>query len=111
MDQKRANQPHKDIDICCYCPQLAITNGPEGCQNFDSFTEFFLSALRETGWESNIRWPFFDSWEHAGDGSITFIPKTGKPIEILPLRRDSEKVVSFDKFLASAAERGAVLLK
>ncbi len=86
VDRKKRGQPHKDIDLVLVSPDLAIDNSPSnGARNFDKFESFLKDALRSTGWESRTIQPFWDDYARSSNGTVTFLPPFGKPIELLPI--------------------------
>ena len=100
VDPRRRGEPHKDIDLVLYSGDLAIENNPSlGVKNFDKFEGFLNEALGGLKWEKETIEPFWQDWDRSSDGSVTYKPKDGKPIEILPVRVDSLKG-SFDEYLA-----------
>lgn len=109
VDPSRINQTHKDIDVFCHCPELAITNNPRET-NTKAFFDFFAEAAKRKGWKYAFEDAFFDGFDHAGDGKFIIKPLSGKPIEILPLRKDSEKAISFEGFLARKSGASGIVV-
>lgn len=86
VDKKKRGQPHKDIDLILMSPDLAVENGlSNGARNFDEFEDFLKEALEHTGWKSKTTKPFWDDYERSSNGTLTFLPPLGKPIELLPI--------------------------
>lgn len=86
VDEKKRGLPHKDIDLVLVSPDLAIENSPSGgARNFDEFEDFLKEALGRTGWKSETIEPFWDDYARSSDGTVTFLPPSGKPIELLPI--------------------------
>jgi hypothetical protein len=109
VDLKRRGQPHKDIDLVLVSPNLVIENSPsEGVKNFDRFEHFLNSAINIKGWSNRTIEPFWQDWERSSDGSVTFLPPSGKPIEILPVRADTMSA-NFEEYVAKATRPLCVL--
>lgn len=97
VDPRKQGKYHKDIDVLLYSPQLAteLYYGGE-CHKFDSFAAFISKVADNIGWNSKIDKPFFQDYFFCGDGKITLFTNN-KPIEVLPVRKDSLKN-SFEEF-------------
>lgn len=109
VDPSRINQTHKDIDVFCHCPELAIINNPRET-NTKAFFDFFSEVAKRKSWKYDFEDAFFDCFEHAGDGKFIIKPLSGKPIEILPLRKDSENAISFEEFLTKKSGVSGIVM-
>lgn len=109
VDKKKRNQPHKDIDLVLMSSDLAVENSPSnGARNFDEFEDFLKEALSHTGWKSKTIKPFWDDYARSSDGTVIFLPPSGKPIELLPISsHDAE--LTIEEYVANQTRPYSVL--
>ena len=100
---------HKDVDLVLYSPQLAPTffsgNNDPG---FEPFSDFISEASERLGWEKKVEEPWFLEYSLSEDGKVVLKPTSGKPIEVLAIRKDN-LCGSFEEHLSKQRDPCVVL--